>query len=74
MTKNDALEMMHDLRFSNILDGYRGLPTVDRNKLADLLVKTSTLMLKEKLVELDFNPVIVQSAVCTVVDARLVRP
>ncbi|PCN51027.1 acetyl-CoA synthetase [Candidatus Geothermarchaeota archaeon ex4572_27] len=57
--RREALEMIGEIRASRILDGYRGLPPVDRERLADVLVSLSRLIAEnEEIAEIDINPLI----------------
>jgi acetyl-CoA synthetase (ADP-forming) len=69
----DALNLIHELKGSKLLEGTRGKPPADLDALVDILIKTSKLMLEHsKLNQLDLNPVIVyQKGACSV-DFRMV--
>ena len=74
LTRRDALEMMHSLKASAILEGVRGSKPVNFNKLADIIVNVSRLMMKErKIKEIDLNPVIVSGRTAIVVDVRVIQ-
>jgi len=71
VTHDEALTMLSELKASSILDGLRGQPAVDRNAMADLLVRVSRIASKrEDLVELDLNPIIANPDGLVAVDAR----
>ena len=53
--------MIEEIRFSKILDGYRGEPPVNKNRVIDVLLSVNKLMIKEKVKELDINPLMVSS-------------
>ncbi|MFH0752911.1 MAG: acetate--CoA ligase family protein [archaeon] len=73
ITRGDALEMIHDLKSSVILEGARGRKPVDINQLADILLKVSKLMMKNKKIkELDLNPIIINEKSASVVDVRVI--
>lgn len=57
----EAEEMISSLKSSRLLAGYRGQPPLDIKALADCLVSVSRLAedYREKLVEMDINPVFV---------------
>jgi acetyltransferase len=61
VTKNDALEMIGQVKGAKLLRGFRGKPPADVDALADALVRISYLavQLEEELVELDVNPLVV---------------
>ena len=66
-----ALEMIHSIKAYKMLSGSRGRPPVDENAIADVIVKTSKMMVEEGLDELDFNPLIANEKGCVVVDCRI---
>lgn len=66
-----AMDMIDDVKGYAILKGARGKKGVDREALADIIVKTSKLMMEqEKVLELDMNPVMAYEKGATAVDAR----
>jgi len=72
--KAGALEMIKETKSFEILNGYRKLPKMDINSLADSLVKLSDLVfVHPEIKELDINPVMVREnrQGCWVVDARI---
>ena len=71
--KEDALEMMGEIKARVLLEGYRGGERADKHALAELLVKVSKLMYEnEKISELDLNPVIAHRKGYSIVDVRIV--
>ena len=75
LTALQADLMIEELRLAKLLAGVRGQEAVNRIALVELIVRFSWLVmaLKDSIVEIDLNPVIVNSAGCTIVDA-LVTP
>lgn len=73
INKLDAVEMIRELKGYPLLKGFRGMKAVNFKALADLLLKTSNLMMHEKIKELDLNPVMVDEKNAWVVDARIIR-
>jgi acyl-CoA synthetase (NDP forming) len=72
VSKEVVLEMIHEIRGINILTGLRGETSVNIEKLADIIVKLSKLVIDHKEIkEIDLNPVIVNSDEAFVVDARM---
>lgn len=72
VTYEQALSMVSEIRSERILDGYRGLPPIDRSAIADILCATSRLITENSDVsELDLNPVIAHEHGAVVVDARI---
>ena len=77
ISRNDALEMIRELRAAPLLTGARGREPVDVDALASLLVAVggSKGLLTEhadRIAEVDLNPVIVSAAGAVAVDARIV--
>lgn len=69
----DALEMINEIKSRQILEGYRGNKPVDKKALADIIVKTSRLMLENKEIEsIDLNPVMAYPNGAEVVDVRVI--
>ncbi|MBN2335282.1 acetate--CoA ligase family protein [Candidatus Bathyarchaeota archaeon] len=72
-TFDEAIEMMGEIKSHEVLEGARGLPQADKAVLADILVKTSKLMLKNPgIAAIDLNPVIVYEYAAKIVDARII--
>lgn len=70
ITKNDAREMIRGTKIYRILKGYRG-KKYDLDRLAETLVKVSKIMCKEKIRELDINPMICSRRGVWAVDVRV---
>lgn len=72
-TEFEAAEMIAETRIGRVLDGYRGLPTVDRTALARLLVQVGELVAAHpEITELDLNPVIAGESGIVPVDIRII--
>ncbi len=72
--KNMALEMIKEVKGSNILEGIRGKKKVKVDELANIITKTSNLVIGDKkILEIDFNPVIVNDKEAKIVDARILK-
>lgn len=69
--KNEALEMIKEIKSYPILEGIRGQKPVDIDHLANLIVKVSDLSKNKKIQEIDFNPVIADERSSKIVDARI---
>jgi len=69
--KNQAVDMIKEIKAHPILEGSRGRKAVNINALVDILLKTSQLSQNKNILELDFNPVIVDDKSATIVDARI---
>lgn len=73
INKEEALEMVKEIRGYEILKGVRGKQTLDIESLCDLLVKVSNLVYeKDEIKELDLNPVRLFSDKVIVLDARII--
>jgi acetyl-CoA synthetase (ADP-forming) len=71
-TREDAADMLAELRHQRLLDAFRGEPPVDRERLIDVIVGLSALMVAApEVVAVDVNPLIVCDGVPTVVDALI---
>lgn len=73
ITRNQAYEMIDEIRASRILRGTRGLAPRDLDALASLLVKISEFSLDHPEVkEVDLNPVFSYEKGACIADARIV--
>lgn len=72
ITRQDADEMLRELKGHKLLEGFRGIQT-DRAGFIDLLLKVSHLgeLYKDDILQMDLNPVIVQPDQAVVVDAKI---
>ncbi len=74
LTREDALEMIDSIKSSKILDAFRGTPPVDREALADVLVKVSYIALNfPQIKEMDLNPIVTVNGKPMVLDALIVK-
>ena len=72
MTSEDARELVHGLRSSPLLTGYRGSAPVDLEALGDVLSRVARLAEDfPEVVELSLNPVVVGPAGAIALDARV---
>ena len=73
ISKNNALQMLRELRIYPILKGARGSRGVNLGKIERYLLAISQLIIDfPQIKELDFNPVICTSKSAVVVDAKIV--
>ncbi|MGV8059763.1 MAG: acetate--CoA ligase family protein [Smithellaceae bacterium] len=73
LEKEDALEMMQEIKAHKILDGARGMEAVDKGILADMLINVGRIGLEiEQVLEIDLNPVIISGNKPVVVDALMI--
>ena len=71
ITKQEAEEMIEEIKSKKLLEGYRNLKPINKNKLINILLKTSQLSEKKEIQELDFNPIIANEKEAKIVDARI---
>jgi len=73
-TKDRALRMINEIKTQKMLNGFRGLPPVDRDALAEMIVKVSQLAIDmdKYIKEIDLNPVIANEDGVYGVDARII--
>lgn len=72
ITRQDAEEMLHELKGRALLEGFRGI-RADREGLIELLLKVSRFgeLYPEDILQMDLNPVIVQPERVVAVDAKI---
>ena len=74
LSKNDAAEMIREVRGYRALTGLRGKPAADLDALGKLLLQLSAFLASHpEIEELDLNPVIVHARGLSIADARIVR-
>lgn len=74
LTKEDALDMIHEIKGYPLLTGARGTKPVNLDALASTLVSLSHLALEHPdIEEIDLNPVIATPEGIHLVDARLMK-
>ncbi len=72
LTAADPVQMVRGLRISPLLDGYRGLPKIDRAPLEALLIRLGQLAdAVPEILEIDLNPIIATPTGLHVVDLRV---
>ena len=72
LAREDAAEMIRELKGYKLLQGYRGKPKVDTDILEDWLLKVSELAMNNpRMMELDINPVFAYAKGAIAVDARV---
>jgi acetyl-CoA synthetase (ADP-forming) len=73
ITEEEAREMITEIKAYPLLKGYRGMPPVDIEAIAQILVATSRLVMDyPEINELDLNPIIVYENGAKTVDARII--
>ncbi len=73
ITIKDAKEMISEIKGYPILKGMRGEKSINFKKLESILMKVNKLMIKEKIKELDINPLIANEKEIIAVDARVIE-
>jgi 3-hydroxypropionyl-CoA synthetase (ADP-forming) len=74
VTKKQALGAIGEIKAKILLEGFRGQPKVNKDQLADILVKISQLAWenREYITEMDINPIIANEDGIFPVDARII--
>ena len=73
LTREDALEMIDEIKTKILLGEFRGSPAVDRESLAKALVGVGDLGIKyDSIAEIDINPLIICGDKPVAVDALVV--
>lgn len=73
VSRNEALNMVDTLKASAIFEGARGTEPVDKELLADVIMRVSQLMIDfPEISELDINPFTVQANSGIALDARAI--
>ncbi|MBN2060345.1 MAG: acetate--CoA ligase family protein [Deltaproteobacteria bacterium] len=71
--KNDAAEMMDEIKGKKLLEGFRGSEPIDKEYVQNILLKLSDFLEKtEGIKEIDMNPVFAYKDGAVVVDARII--
>jgi acetyltransferase len=59
VSKQDAKDMISEIKTQKLLDGFRGMPIVDRNKLSQIIYSFGTLIQENTdILEMDINPLL----------------
>jgi acyl-CoA synthetase (NDP forming) len=73
LARNDAKEMIREIKGYPLLEGYRGQPAVDIENLEELLLKLSAFIQENpEIKEMDINPLIAYKRGTVAVDARII--
>ena len=71
--KQDALDMMQEIRANKILEAVRGMAAADRDLLAEILITIGRIGVEHELIkEIDINPVIISGGKPIAADALVV--
>ena len=72
ITKEEAEEMIREIRAYPVLKGYRNMPPADIQAIIQILINTSKLVMDyPEIQELDLNPIMVYEKGAKTVDARV---
>lgn len=73
ISREDALEMMMEIKSAKVLEGYRGQPPADKEALANVIMGLSKLLEENEEVEsADLNPVMAYPSGAVAVDVRII--
>jgi succinyl-CoA synthetase beta subunit len=73
LEKNDAIEMIHEIRSHKLLGPFRGMPPVNLDILEQILINLGRLGLEnDRIQEIDINPLIIHEDLPVAVDALIV--
>ncbi len=73
INRQDALEMMDEIRGKRILEAVRGMEAADREQLSNLLVRIGQIGVENEMIqEIDINPIIISKGRAVAVDAMIV--
>jgi len=73
-SRDDARDMIREIKGYELISGYRGQPPVDEEALADCLLSVAQMAEKHpEIVEIDLNPVMAYPDGILVVDARIIE-
>jgi acyl-CoA synthetase (NDP forming) len=72
-SRDDALDMIREIKGYGLIAGYRGQPAVDEQALAECLLAVAGLAEKHpEITEIDLNPVFAYPKGILVADARMI--
>lgn len=73
LSRGDALEMIGEIKAQPLLDGARGRPPLNRDELAEVLLRVSQLVEAfPEIREIDLNPLVITSRGLVAIDARVI--
>ena len=73
LKKEDAGDMIRQIKGYRLLDGYRGQPAIDKEYVEELLLKISAFIEENpEIKEMDINPLIAYKRGAVAVDARII--
>jgi acetate---CoA ligase (ADP-forming) subunit beta len=73
ITKDDAWEMLDEIKAKKMLDGPRGTAKADKETIVNCLLSVSKMLMEcPEIKELDMNPILVYEKGARAVDARVI--
>ena len=73
LDRQEAIEMIREIKGFKLLTGYRGLKPVNLDIIADIIVKVGDLAVKYGVIkEIDLNPIFTYEDRAVAVDARII--
>jgi len=73
IVKQDAQEMIREIKAYPILKGFRGQPPADEDAIVDILLSASDLVMENQDInQMDLNPVMIYDKGASIVDARMI--
>jgi acyl-CoA synthetase (NDP forming) len=73
LSKQDCIDMMHEIKANKLLGSVRGLPPVDLETLSNILISLGKIgMENDNISEVDINPLIISGNGAVAVDAVIV--
>jgi hypothetical protein len=75
VTKTEARDLLGGLKGHAALEGFRGAPAADMDRLSDIIVRLSEFAADQRdvIAELDVNPIIIAGSDAVAVDALIVK-
>jgi hypothetical protein len=75
VTQGEARGLLERLKGRAALEGFRGAPAADMDRLADIIVRLSEFAADQRdlIAELDVNPIIIAGSDAVAVDALIVK-
>jgi hypothetical protein len=75
VTHSEALGLLARLKGRAALEGFRGAPAADMDRLAEIIVRLSEFAADQRdlIAELDVNPIIIAGSDAVAVDALIVK-
>lgn len=73
MERTDALAMIDEIKAQPLLDGARSRPVLDRDELAEVIMRVAALIeAVDEIEELDLNPLVITGDGLVAIDARVI--